>query len=393
MKIIGYGICGEGEADRYMRQTLDCFKNLCDEVIILCNNAGKDEFALIDSYGFRRSSDRREWGKWQWRIKQDFLERDVAPVAREGDMMICLDMDEALDKELTREWLLRAPLDAYHVFIVDLWEEGYKPESCFWNVRLWRWNGNTKFKQKPVHCGLAPEWAYHYHRHAPFILKHYGLKDKEDRLRKIRRYEQYDPRAEHLDRKYYDMLADDRYKPFDEDKIHETIAREVESYKQAKPREMLDQKKNPQRFAYVKNPHGQVVDIPERHLKETLKRSGFEFIGWADEAQKEIESLFEDVDVPGGADEAAEVLLDASKGSYQGSTEMQHRQFEEMNSRDNPGNIKYTAADLPSDKILRMPFKVSDFTTGEEPADSDSESLGESSDKNIKKTVKGKRKK
>ncbi len=311
MKIIGYGICGPGEANRYMRATLECFKRLCDEVIILCNNADKAEHDLIDEFGFKRVTDRREWGKFQWRIKQDFIERDIKQAAQVGDMLICLDMDEVLDKHLTREWIKAAPLDAYHVFIVDLWNEGYKPEGCFWNVRMWRWNGETTFKQKPVHCGLAPEWTYHYHRHAPFLLLHYGLKDKEDRMKKIIRYERYDPHAEHLDRKFYDMLKEDTCKPFNEQKIHDQIAKEVAAYKQTKPREPMNKPKS-DRFAYVRNPYGEVIDIPERHVKETLTRKGFEFIGWADEQEKEIAAMFEDTNVGGDNTSPPE-----RSGSYQ----------------------------------------------------------------------------
>lgn len=333
MKIIGYGICGPGEANRYMRETLDCFARLCDTVIILCNNTTRAENDLIDSYGFERVSDRREWGLHQWKIKQDFIERDIKQIADAGDMLVCLDMDEVLDKHLDREWILAAPLDAYHVFVVDLWEDGYKPESCFWNVRLWRWNGETKFKAKPVHCGLAPEWAYHYHRHAPFILKHYGLKDKENRLRKIERYKKYDPHGEHLDKKYYDMLSSDSCKPFDEDLLHEKIAAEVATYKQTKPQTDMTTKKK-ERFAYVKNPHGSVIDIPERHFKETMKRSGFEFIGWADEQAKEMDELFEDVVVEGDETNAEPVILDGTKGSYQRGAADEKTQIDELNAAD-----------------------------------------------------------
>ena len=42
-----------------------------------------------------------------------------------------------------------------------------------------------KFEEKALHCGLAPKIAYQYGNYAPFILKHYGLKDKEDRERKV----------------------------------------------------------------------------------------------------------------------------------------------------------------------------------------------------------------
>lgn len=327
-KVIGYGICGPGEANRYMRETLDCFKRLCDEVIILCNNCDQAELNLIDEYGFKRVNDRREWGAHQWRIKQDFIERDIKQMANEGDVLVCLDMDEVLSDRCTKEWLLNSELDAYHVFIVDLWNDPqhFKLESCFWNVRIWKWNGETKYKAKPVHCGLAPEWTYHYHRHAPFLLLHKGLMAKEDRLRKIKRYEKYDPHAEHLDQKYYDMLKSDTARPFDEDAIADQIAEEVATYNQSKPRKST-MKKPKQRFAYVKNPHGQTVDIPEKHVAQTLKRKGFEFIGWADEDQEEIEEMFKD------DEEVGTVLVHQNHpGSYQRSAQDEKEEVEERNA-------------------------------------------------------------
>lgn len=278
--IIGYGICGGGEAKRYMNETLEQFKLLCDDVIILGNNITDDERGLIKRHGFKLVEDNREWGKLQWRIKQDFLERNVAKLAKNGDMLVCLDMDEVFCSHITKDWIEKAPLDAYHVFVVDLWNdtEHYKPESCFWNVRIWRWNGQTKFKEKPVHCGLAPEWTYYYHRFAPFLLKHYGLMKEEDRNRKIERYEKYDPKAIHLERKFYNMLKDKSSKSFDENKLCETIEKEVADYKQTKPR-AKDIVAQP-RFAYVRNPAGKIYDIPEKDVAETIKRPGFVFIEW-----------------------------------------------------------------------------------------------------------------
>jgi hypothetical protein len=333
-RVIGYGICGPGEANRYMKDTLDCFKRLCDEVVILCNNADKPEHDLIDSYGFTRVSDRREWGAHQWRIKQDFIERDIKQIAKEGDMLVCLDMDEVLDDSCTKEWLLEAPLDAYHVYVIDLWNDPqhFKLESCFWNVRIWRWNGETKFKAKPVHCGLAPEWAYHYHRHAPFMLLHKGLMLPEDRARKIKRYERYDPHAEYLDRKYYDMLRSNTARPFDQEAMHKMVVDEVASYKATKPRESMANIKKP-RFAYVKNPHGHTLDIPEKHLQQTLKRPGFTFIGWADEDQDEIDEMFEDTDL-GDVEAPPDPIRNVQGGSYHRSAADEQRELNERNAGD-----------------------------------------------------------
>lgn len=294
MKIIGYGVCGGGESQRYLKETLEEFKRLCDDVIILGNNLTENDKAMIESYQFKIYNDNREWGKLQWKIKEDFLKTQVAKLAQNGDMMVCLDMDELFCSHLTKDWLAKAPLDAYHVFVVDMWndKEHYKPESCFWNVRIWRWNGQTKFKEKPVHCGLAPEWTYHYHRFAPFLLKHTGLMKKEDRINKIARYEKYDPNAIYLEKRFYNMLKEDKAKEFDENKLCLQIEKEVESYKQQAPREK-DIIPQP-RFAYLRNPGGNIVDVPERDVEQTLKRPGFTFIEWIDQNPGREEAVIPD---------------------------------------------------------------------------------------------------
>lgn len=319
MKIIGYGICGPGEAGRYMLETVKCLKRLCDEVIILVNGRDGDdlgpEMRLLETRGIRYAEDRREWGKFQWKIKQDFIEGAVADIAEVGDMMVCLDMDEVLDGKLTREWLLEAPCDAYKVFIVDLWNdtEHYKPESCFWNTRLWRWNGETAWEQKPLHCGLSPLWTRSYNRYAPFFLWHKGLMKKEDRERKLKRYMKYDPEARHLAPLYYDMLRSDRAMPLDLAILERDMAKAAPTFNEKKPNMLTKPRK--QRFAYVKNPHGQVVDIPERHVEQTMARKGFEWIGWVEDEDKEMEELFADTEIEGT--DVPEVLLDPSAGAYQ----------------------------------------------------------------------------
>lgn len=305
MKIVGYGICAPGEASRYMRETMEEFKRLCDVVVILVNCEGwaddpnvqgYAEIQMIEEYGFKYALDGREWGKMQWKIKQDFLQREVAKYADDGDMVVCLDMDETLDRRLDREWLLSADMDAYHVFVVDLWNDPqhYKPASCFWNVRIFRWNGMIDFTKKALHCGLAPEWARAYNRYAPFLLLHKGLMAKADRQRKIERYEKYDPHAQYLAKPYYAMIRSDTAEPFDETKVHATISAEVATYKQSRPRgPSLYMNKKEQRFAYFTNAAGFTVDVPEKHVALTMKQPGMKFIGWADDAAKEIEELFE----------------------------------------------------------------------------------------------------
>jgi hypothetical protein len=265
--IVGYGICTKGESKRYLKQTLECFKSLCDDTIILLNNAGKEEKEMIDSYGFKTVEDNREWGNLQHRIKEDFMieVQKLNPL-----WCVCLDMDEVL--EITRPELEKymAQCDSMYVYILNLWGDGWKRKWSFWNVRVWKWNGVTKFANRPLHCGLAPEWAYHYGSYVPIVLRHYGLKDKRSRTLKIKRYEKYDPKAVYRDSSYYEALKDDSFDVLDIDSIQKAIEKEALPIKR---KNITFQKES----FYLVEKDGRTIDIPEKHLVETLKR-GFKLV-------------------------------------------------------------------------------------------------------------------
>jgi len=267
--ITGYGVCGVGEAGRYMRQTLDCFKQLCDEVVIVCNNAGQEEKNLIEEYGFKWIEDNREWGLNQHRIKESLM---MELSKKERDIMVCLDMDEVLD--ITRKELESLKGNAFYFYIVNLWNDGWKKSRSFWNIRAWRWNGVIQFENRPLHCGLAPKWCYHSGAYVPYVMLHYGLKEKKDRLKKVERYNKYDPSAKYMDSSYYQSLLDDKSDPLDMQFIKKAVFNEASNYKPAQiiiPKTM--------KYFYVQRAvDGKVMDIPEKDLDETLKR-GFTLIG------------------------------------------------------------------------------------------------------------------
>jgi len=214
IKIVGIGVCGLGEADRYMRKTLDEFKRLCDEVLIVCNNASPKEINLIKDYGFKYYIDDREWGKQQPNIKTDLLNNvsDLDP-----DWIVALDMDETFAPEVTREKLEELALSgesAWKFMVVNLYndEQHFAHETGiqrFWNVRFYKYLPalGLQFLRRALHCGLGPPYAYQLAWHAPYYLLHYGLMKQEDRLRKIERYKKYDPTAKFKDKRYYDDLG------------------------------------------------------------------------------------------------------------------------------------------------------------------------------------------
>lgn len=275
-RIVGYGICGPGEAKKYMKLTMEQFKRLCDEVVICMNNATDEEYALANKYGFTVVTDNREWGKFQNRIKQDLLEKHVSK--KNPEWCVALDMDEEFDPALTKDALValtRQGHSSYHTWVCNLWDDGYAPSRCFWKVQIWKWNGDCEFADKPLHPGLVPFWAGTTAAYAPYFMLHHGLKKKEDRAKRVLRYKKYDPTAKYVAKDYYDSLeVGVPVEHYDAGLVHEMVANEVATYHQ--PVKTITRTK-PMNYVFVKRlSDGKVLDIPEAHLAETLKRGGFE---------------------------------------------------------------------------------------------------------------------
>ena len=72
-RIIGFMVCGPNE--KYLESSLKEFKRLCDDAMIVTNNADEKTKELIKSYGYKTYEDNREWGKDQPNIKTDLLKK------------------------------------------------------------------------------------------------------------------------------------------------------------------------------------------------------------------------------------------------------------------------------------------------------------------------------
>lgn len=228
-------VCGPGEADRYLKASLDEFKRLCDDAIIVGNNTDKKTEKLIKSYGYWFYRDDREWGKYQPNIKRDLLERVMK---LKPDWIMPLDSDEVFATEFTREEaekLMATDEIGYHFMVVNLYDdkEHYAHDvgiQKFWNVRFYKpIPGFLDFQNTSLHCGLAPAINYHKGWHAPFYLEHYGLMKAEDRAKKAERYRKYDPKARMKGREYYDDLERKvNVYPFDRQKTLKQLAESID---------------------------------------------------------------------------------------------------------------------------------------------------------------------
>lgn len=208
MKIVGQMVCGPNEP--YLERTLNCFAELCDDVVVATCRATETEKTLLDKYDFRHYEDNREWGKDQPNIKTDLLRKIIKLGA---DWVLPLDADEEMIVPRgTLEELSRGRESCYF-YIVNLWndEQHYSRSLSFWNVRFYKADESkgVQFLRRPVHCGNAPPYFYAQaakKSYVPHYVIHRGLLDPDKRKEKAKRYEIYDPRAEHKGREYYDAL-------------------------------------------------------------------------------------------------------------------------------------------------------------------------------------------
>lgn len=244
MRIIGFMVCGPGEAGRYLKRSLDEFKRLCDDAIIATNNADKETIDLIRKYKFLHYEDNREWGKFQHDIKTKLL---VNAKTLRPDWILALDSDEVFAPAFTRqeaERLASTKEIAYHFMVVNLYNnESHFAHSTgiqrFWNIRYYRYlpSMGLVFQKTPLHCGLGPPIAYKYGWYAPYYLLHFGLLKREDRERKIERYQIYDPRKKYKAGPYYDQLGQDLPMiPFDPDKLLRQLAEAKETQMRVTPK-------------------------------------------------------------------------------------------------------------------------------------------------------------
>lgn len=283
-KVIGFLVCGKGEADRYLEGTLKEFQRLCDDAVVVGNNTDKKTEKMIKDYDYHFYRDDREWGKHQPEIKTKLLTRigTLNP-----DWVIPLDADEVFDEKFNRtglEKLIELNALAYHCYIVNLWNtpDRYWRSACFWNVRMFRYapEWGIGYLKKNVHCGLAPPYAYYHGSYAPVFVAHYGLMKKEDRDKKIKRYEKYDPNGDKVGiGQYYEALkATDKGSEFNKNEVRNKlkdycmgIKPSINAKNPPKPKE--------KKFAIVKRiADGATLDMPWDNWERRKNTGLFELV-------------------------------------------------------------------------------------------------------------------
>lgn len=295
MRIAAFMIVGPGEGGRWLKKVLH--QLWADDIAICLNNADDYTKAVVKSYNCYVVEDNREWGKFQNRIKEDFLKKIAEEL--KPDWVWCLDADEVFDKRFTREKaeeLAASTTDvSYHFWCIQLWndEAHWRPDLSFPNVRFYKLvpSYGLNFFPQPLHCGLAPWYAYKYASDSGLIFKHYGLMRSEDRARKVARYAKYDPKEQYKAPTWYKALRNEKapVEPFEENNGFYQMLKEknvIEIHRKKLGVRMPRQKETIYLF---RNKNGKVVEaVGERQRDQFLKTPGFTMLQSLGEAEPRV---------------------------------------------------------------------------------------------------------
>lgn len=266
-------IVGPGEGDRWLEPTL---KQLwVDNVCVLLNNADEKTKQIVEKYATFIEIDNREWGKEQWRIKQDFLTKVIDHC--KPDWIWTLDSDEIFDPSFTREKaeeLTRGTDVAWYFWCLQLWnsDDQVRLDLSFPNIRFYKVvpEFGLHFKAASLHCGLAPMYAYQWGSQSNLYFKHYGLMKAEDRAKKVARYEKYDPRAQFKAKDWYLGLKNEKARsvPIQEaiDQLPDII------YKSKVIKKHMNKDKE---IFMFRNMRGKVVPAVGQKQREQFNKMGF----------------------------------------------------------------------------------------------------------------------
>jgi len=290
MKIYGMLVCGKGEARRYLKRTLTKLSELCDKIFIWGDGCEKETIDLCLSFPkVRFFLSEPLWQKgYQPYIKENLL----SIIYKENpDWIICCDADEEFDKTFTRETAEHyAKLGgiAYYFLMITLWdsEKTFRKDGgwVFWNVRMFKARKDLpiNYLKTPVHCGLAPKWAYEYGVQIPHLVKHYGYLKKEDRIKKAEMYKKLDPEQRFQSPSWYKSFFEKpMLKKFDEEKFlqhlkaqfsKKEILTEIEQ-------KVIIKEKNMKYYAVRNTKTGLLFEVPEKILEYVKKQPDIEVIG------------------------------------------------------------------------------------------------------------------
>lgn len=290
MNIIGMGIAGAGEADKYLKQVLDANLPLVDKMIVWGDAPDAETEKVLLSYDkieYHRYPE-SIWAQKQWLIKESLFLRYVVP--HSPDWVLSFDFDEIFDSRIDRaklEELGSAKATSYYFNFIQLWDDEQHMRTDagwgdFWNVRFWKYQPHMdqSWLRKSLHCGLAPVYAYQQGIYAPYIVKHYGYMNPVDRAKKVERYTVHDPQRVFQSKSWYDsMTKEGDIRAFDEgDYITRILPQLMPRYQ--KETKMQVQPQHVQKIYMVRRKKdGKIVEMSERTYKEMNANRTFERFG------------------------------------------------------------------------------------------------------------------
>lgn len=210
------GVVGKGEADKYLKKVLDHNLPLVDKMVIWGDAPDDKTDRLVLSYGSKveyRRYPESLWATKQWLIKEALFKYVIA---HKPDWVLAFDADEIFDDRLDRkklEELASGKATSYDFNFIQLWDDEKHMRvdggwGDFWNCRFYKYQPqqSQEWLRKALHCGLWPIYARQQAIMIPYIVKHYGYMKPEHRVKKVERYDTYDPQRVYQDKEWYQSM-------------------------------------------------------------------------------------------------------------------------------------------------------------------------------------------
>lgn len=215
------GILIKNEADRYLDRVINNICLFADELVVLDDQSSDNTLSMLrelvpiplfiyQNYNADFSNEI---------VLRKMLYEKV--LARVPDWFMIIDADEVYhgaSRAVFESLMAQDEVDVWGFRLYDMWDEEHYRADRLWKAHeFYSWmlvrrvpGFQPAWRETPQHCGRLPSNARLLTQRGSELLKikHYGWARPEDRVKKYKRYQDYDPGAKYGSLEQYVSILD-----------------------------------------------------------------------------------------------------------------------------------------------------------------------------------------